>query len=54
MLDNAGARFLDDMMVEEFRAQAPAPVIFAKTADEIVAALNTTLVSAATRDGALA
>jgi NifB/MoaA-like Fe-S oxidoreductase len=54
MLDNAGARFLDDLTVEEFRAQAPAPVIFAKTADEIVAALNTTLVSAATRDGALA
>ena len=34
MLDNAGARFLDDLTVEEFRAQAPAPVIFAKTADE--------------------
>ena len=54
MLDNAGARFLDDVTVEEFRAQAPAPVIFAKTADEIVAALNTTVASTATRDGALA
>ncbi len=54
MLDNAGARFLDDLTVEEFRAQAPALVIFAKTADEIVAALNTALASAATRDGALA
>jgi len=54
MLDNAGARFLDDMMVEEFRAQAPAPVIFAKTADEIVAALNTAVASPATLDGALA
>jgi putative radical SAM enzyme (TIGR03279 family) len=54
MLDNAGARFLDDMTVEEFRAQAPAPVVFAKTADEIVTALNTARMSAATRHGALA
>jgi putative radical SAM enzyme (TIGR03279 family) len=54
MLDNAGARFLDDMTVEEFRAQAPAPVIFAKTAEEIVAALNTSVASAAVRDGAMA
>ena len=54
MLDNAGARFLDDLTVEEFRAQAPAPVIFAKAADEVVEALNAALASAATRDGALA
>jgi putative radical SAM enzyme (TIGR03279 family) len=54
MLDNAGARFLDDMTVEEFRAQAPAPVVFAKAADELIAALNTALASTATRDGALA
>jgi putative radical SAM enzyme (TIGR03279 family) len=53
MLDNAGARFLDDMTVEEFRAQITPQVIFAKTADEIAAALNTAMESAA-RDGALA
>jgi putative radical SAM enzyme (TIGR03279 family) len=53
MLDNAGARFLDDMTVEEFRSQAPSPVIFAKTADEITSTLNSALASAA-RDGALA
>ena len=54
MLDNAGARFLDDMTVEEFRAQVPAPVVFAKTADEIVGALNSAVAGIATRDGALA
>jgi putative radical SAM enzyme (TIGR03279 family) len=54
MLDNAGARFLDDTTVEEFRAQVAAQVVFAKTADEIVAALNSVLASQATRDGALA
>jgi putative radical SAM enzyme (TIGR03279 family) len=53
MLDNAGARFLDDMTVEEFRAQAPSPLVFARTADEVVEALNTALASV-TRDGALA
>jgi NifB/MoaA-like Fe-S oxidoreductase len=53
MLDNAGARFLDDMTVEEFRAQAPAPMVFAKSADEIVAALSSAVASTA-RDGALA
>ncbi len=54
MLDNAGVRFLDDMTVEEFRAQIPARVFFAKTADEMVAALNAVLDSRAARDGALA
>jgi putative radical SAM enzyme (TIGR03279 family) len=53
MLDNAGARFLDDMTIEEFRAQVTSRVIFAKTADEIAAALNSALATAA-RDGALA
>jgi len=41
MLDNAGARFLDDMSVEEFRGRLRARVAFAKTADELVAALGT-------------
>jgi hypothetical protein len=40
MLDNAGARFLDDMAVEEFRAQLTPRVAFAKTAEEIVAAVG--------------
>jgi putative radical SAM enzyme (TIGR03279 family) len=54
MLDNAGARFLDDMSVEEFTAQIQPQVTFAKTADEIVAALHATAISTAARDGALA
>jgi putative radical SAM enzyme (TIGR03279 family) len=54
MLDNAGARFLDDTTVEEFRTQAPAPVVFAKSANEIVAALNAVVTSAAAHNGALA
>jgi putative radical SAM enzyme (TIGR03279 family) len=41
LLDNAGACFLDDMTVEEFRAHAPAPVTFAATAQELVAAVRT-------------
>jgi NifB/MoaA-like Fe-S oxidoreductase len=39
MLDNAGARFLDDLTVEDFRAQVRPRVAFAKTAEEIVAAV---------------
>ncbi len=38
MLDNAGKRFLDDVTVEDFRAQLPAKVTFAKTADELASA----------------
>ena len=41
MLDNAGKRFLDDVTVEDFRAQAPAPVTFARTADEMARAIRT-------------
>ena len=41
MLDNAGTRFLDDVTLEDFRAQVPAPVTFARTADEIAAAVRT-------------
>ena len=40
MLDNAGMRFLDDVTVEEFRARAPGRVVFAKTADELAAAVR--------------
>jgi NifB/MoaA-like Fe-S oxidoreductase len=40
MLDNAGARFLDDVTVAEFRARAPATVAFAQTAQELVAAVR--------------
>jgi NifB/MoaA-like Fe-S oxidoreductase len=35
MLDNAGERFLDDMTVADFTAQAPARVEFARNADEL-------------------
>ncbi len=41
MLDNAGARFLDDMSVEEFTGRLRARVAFAKTADELLTALGT-------------
>jgi putative radical SAM enzyme (TIGR03279 family) len=40
LLDNPGARFLDDVTVEEFRARAPGRVVFAKTADELAAAVR--------------
>lgn len=40
MIDNAGKRFLDDMTVEDFRAQAPAPVTFARRADEVAGAMR--------------
>jgi putative radical SAM enzyme (TIGR03279 family) len=53
MLDNPGARFLDDMTVEEFTAQIQPQVTFAKTADEIVTALHGAAASTAARDGAL-
>jgi putative radical SAM enzyme (TIGR03279 family) len=38
MLDNEGQRFLDDVTVEEFRAQAPARVTFVRNAQETVEA----------------
>jgi len=41
MLDNAGKRFLDDVTLEDFRAQTPAPVTFARTADEMAGAIRT-------------
>ncbi|HLZ21419.1 MAG TPA: DUF512 domain-containing protein [Ktedonobacterales bacterium] len=40
LLDNAGARFLDDVTLDEFHAQAPGRVIFAKTAGELAAAVR--------------
>ncbi|MBF6590518.1 MAG: DUF512 domain-containing protein [Ktedonobacterales bacterium] len=40
ILDNAGTRFLDDVTVASFRARAPAPVIFAKTAAELATAIG--------------
>jgi putative radical SAM enzyme (TIGR03279 family) len=40
MLDNAGARFLDDVTVEEFTARAPARVTFARTVSEVVEAVR--------------
>ncbi|HUY78197.1 MAG TPA: DUF512 domain-containing protein [Ktedonobacterales bacterium] len=40
MLDTAGARFLDDMTVADFRAQIRPRVVFAKTASELRDALT--------------
>ncbi len=40
MLDNAGERFLDDMTVADFAAQAPARVEFARSADELGALIH--------------
>jgi putative radical SAM enzyme (TIGR03279 family) len=40
MLDNAGKRFLDDVTVEEFREKAPSPVVFARGAEELAAAIR--------------
>ena len=39
LLDNPGARFLDDVAVADFRAAVTPRVAFAKTAEEIVAAV---------------
>src|SRR5579859_1289745 len=40
MLDNAGARFLDDVTLADFEARAPGRVAFAKTADELSGAVR--------------
>lgn len=40
MLDNAGARFLDDMTVAQFEERARGRVVWAKTANEIVEGLR--------------
>ena len=53
MLDNAGKRFLDDVTVEDFRAQAPTRVTFARTADEIAAAARMLAGAAMMPDAAL-
>ncbi len=41
MLDNEGTRFLDDMTVDEFRAQIPARVEFVRNAPETIDAIRT-------------
>ncbi len=45
MLDNAGVRFLDDMTLAEFKAQVTPRVVFAKTAEELRAAISSLLPS---------
>lgn len=40
MLDNAGARFLDDVSTDEFRARAPLAVAFVRDAAELAAAVR--------------
>jgi putative radical SAM enzyme (TIGR03279 family) len=40
MLDNEGQRFLDDVTVDEFMAQAPARVVFVRNAQETVEAIR--------------
>ncbi len=54
MLDNAGKRFLDDVTVEEFRLRAPAPVTFARTADELAGAVRLLTTAPEPADGASA
>jgi putative radical SAM enzyme (TIGR03279 family) len=39
MLDNAGKRFLDDITVEDFAARAPAPIAWARSAQDIAATI---------------
>ncbi|HLW02829.1 MAG TPA: DUF512 domain-containing protein [Ktedonobacterales bacterium] len=46
MLDNAGERFLDDMTLADFKAQAPARVEFARDADELGALVQRLAVEA--------
>jgi putative radical SAM enzyme (TIGR03279 family) len=41
LLDNSGARFLDDVTVEEFSSRVTPRVGFAKTAEEMLAAVET-------------
>jgi putative radical SAM enzyme (TIGR03279 family) len=48
MLDNAGARFLDDVTLAEFTAQVTPRVVFAKTAAELHAAIAPLLGAART------
>lgn len=43
MLDNAGARFLDDVTLQEFTSQISPRVVFAKTAEELRAAIGSLL-----------
>lgn len=43
VLDNAGTRFLDDITAQDFQARAPAPVAYAKTADELATTVRTWL-----------
>ena len=40
MLDNEGTRFLDDMTVEEFKAQIPTRVEFVRSAQETIGAIR--------------
>jgi putative radical SAM enzyme (TIGR03279 family) len=40
MLDNEGTRFLDDMTVEEFKAQIPAHVEFVRSAQETIGVIR--------------
>jgi putative radical SAM enzyme (TIGR03279 family) len=40
MLDNEGTRFLDDMTVEEFKAQIPTHVEFVRSAQETIGAIR--------------
>jgi putative radical SAM enzyme (TIGR03279 family) len=43
MLDNAGVRFLDDVTLAEFRQRVSPRVVFAKTAEELRAAIGSLL-----------
>jgi putative radical SAM enzyme (TIGR03279 family) len=52
LLDNAGARFLDDLTVADFQAALTPRVAFARTADEIVAAVTALIPAMAPHEAA--
>jgi len=41
MLDNEGKRFLDDISIEDFKAQIPGHVEFVRNAQEVIDATRT-------------
>ncbi|MEO7000332.1 MAG: DUF512 domain-containing protein [Ktedonobacterales bacterium] len=53
MLDTAGTRFLDDITLDDFRARVRPRVVFAKTAEELRAAVTTLTPQASTLVAAL-
>ncbi|MBV9229669.1 MAG: DUF512 domain-containing protein, partial [Chloroflexi bacterium] len=51
MLDNEGVRFLDDVTVDDFKAQIPARVEFVRNAQETIEAIRSLAGMAPTTGG---